>query len=49
MSNLSAYACEVIEKVTANLKSNNKIPEFSTAYLSLETIRTLINSVISSE
>lgn len=49
MSNISAYVCEVIEKVAANLKSNNKIPEFSTSYLSLETVRILINNVISEE
>ncbi|MEI2703357.1 MAG: hypothetical protein V9E83_13280 [Baekduia sp.] len=49
MSNISAYACEVIEKVAANLKSNNKIPEFSAAYLSLVTVTTLINSVMSPE
>jgi hypothetical protein len=35
MSNLSAYACEVIEKVAANLKGNNKVAEFSTTFFSL--------------
>jgi len=26
MSNLSAYVCEVIEKIAANVKGNNKVP-----------------------
>ena len=35
ISNLSAYACEVIEKIAANLKSNNKILEFNNTFFSL--------------
>jgi hypothetical protein len=47
MSNLSAYACEVIEKIAANLKSNNKILEFNNTFFSLEIITDVIKNVMS--
>ena len=47
MSNLSAYVTEIIEKVAANLKSNNKIIEFNDVFFSLEAITQVIKNVIS--
>lgn len=49
MSNLSAYVCEIVEKIAANLKSNNRIPELNSTFFSLETVSTLISNVINPE
>lgn len=49
LSNLSAYVCEVIEKVAGNLKGNNKIPEFNTAFFSLDVVTQVIRNVMSQE
>lgn len=49
MSNLSAYVSEIIEKVAANLKGNNKITEFNEVFFSLEAITQVIRNVISEE
>jgi hypothetical protein len=49
MSNLSAYVSEIIEKVAANLKGNNKITEFNDVFFSLEAITQVIKNVISEE
>lgn len=43
---MSAYVCEIVEKVATNLKSNNRIPDLNTAFFSLDTISTLISNVI---
>ena len=49
MSNLSSYVCEVIEKIAANLKGNNKVPELQEAFFSLEVITQVIKNVMSPE
>lgn len=46
---MSAYVCEVIEKVAGNLKGNNKIPEFNTAFFSLDVVTQVIRNVMSEE
>jgi len=49
MSNLSSYVCEVIEKVAANLKGNNRIAEFNDTFFSLDVITQVIKNVMSPE
>ena len=49
MSNLSSYVCEVIEKIAANLKGSNKVPELQEAFFSLEVITQVIKNVMSAD
>lgn len=41
--------CEIIEKVAANAKSTNAIPEFCAIFFAPKVIIEIINNVISSE
>lgn len=47
ISNISAYICEIIEKIATNLKGNNKISEFNETFFSLEIITQVIKNVMS--
>jgi hypothetical protein len=49
MSNLSAYVCEIIEKIAANLKGNNKIVEFNNVFFSLDVVTQVIRNVMSED
>jgi hypothetical protein len=49
MSNISAYICEIIEKIATNLKGNNKINEFNTVFFSLDVIQQVIRNVMSGD
>jgi len=47
MSNISNYICEIIEKIAANLKGNNRIIEFNNVFFSLDIIQQVIFNVMS--
>lgn len=49
MSNISSYMSEIIEKISANLKSNNKVVAFATIFFSVDIVTSIIKNIMSED
>lgn len=49
MSNLSVCVCDIIEKVSANIKSQNPVSEFGKVFFTPVVITKVINNVMVDE